>query len=593
MHLTLPQHDHTPQARARAREAERARYRYDYSDRGLCFLRELHRRDRFSVRYLAKGAEAALALRANRRVSELLEEAGSIAARGRAALSILRRADATPRLGAAWRTLRGDSREPAPTRPRALDDYLDIFTTIARPAICERWHEDWCFAWQRVAGQCPVILQRLTQLPPQMPVTESHFRRARPRDPGSLADALARGRLFVADYARFDGATPGRTDGRQKYVYAPIALYLALPGDPVGLAPVAIQCAQRPGPANPVLTPADGEAWRLAKLVVQTADENLEGVLVHLGWCHMVAQRFIIAALRNLAPRHPLRRLLEPHFEHTLAVNDYARDNVCNPGGSQDRLLAPAIDSQIELLQRSLGELRYDDLDPELELARRGVDDPEFLPVYPFRDDGLLSWRALQDFVRGYVRRYYTRDEDAARDHELRAMIDEIAALDGGRLPRLVEGVDTGSVSGVAELLARILYRLTVYHAAINYSSVDWVSWVPNLPTAGYAPIPDLREPVREADWLAMLPPVDIGYEALDTVYTVAVLRFNRLGRYPPGHFTDPQVLEHVRSFQARLEAIERTIVARNTGDPRGEGRPRPLPYPYLLPSRITASINS
>ena len=89
------------------------------------------------------------------------------------------------------------------------------------------------------------------------------------------------------------------------------------------------------------------------------------------------------------------------------------------------------------------------------------------------------------------------------------------------------------------------------------------------------------------------LPPVDIGYEALDTVYTVAALRFNRLGRYPPGHFTDPQVLEHVQSFQARLEAIERTIVARNTGDPRGEGGPRPLPYPYLLPSRITASINS
>ncbi len=589
MPLTLPQHDDDPQARARARASERARYQYDYRDRGLCFVRELPRRDRFSARYLLKGAEAALALRANRRAADMLEEASSIAARGRAALSRIRGARTTSGLRAAWRALRGRAREDIPRGSRSLDDYLDMFTTMPRPAICERWREDWCFAWQRVAGQCPVILQRLTALPSKLPVTESHFRRARPRDlhgRHGLADALARGRLFIADYARFDGAAPGRTDGRQKYVYAPIALYLALPDDPVGLAPLAIQCAQRPGPANPVLTPADGEAWQLAKLVVQTADENLEGVLVHLGWCHMVAQRFIIAALRNLAPSHPLRRLLEPHFEHTLAVNDYARDNVCSAGGSQDRLLAPTIESQIELLQRSLQELDYDDLNPELELARRGVDDPETLPIYPFRDDGLLSWRALQEFVRGYVRRYYPRDEDAARDHELRAMIEEIGAPDGGRLPRLVAGVDRERVAGVAELIARVLYRLTVYHAAINDSSIDWVSWVPNLPTAGYAPIPDLRAPVREADWLAMLPPPAIGYEALDSVYTVAQLRLNRLGRYPAGHFTDPQVLALVRRFQARLEAIEGTIAARNRG-------PRPLPYPYLLPSQVTASINS
>ncbi len=52
-------------------------------------------------------------------------------------------------------------------------------------------------------------------------------------------------------------------------------------------------------------------------------------------------------------------------------------------------------------------------------------------------------------------------------------------------------------------------------------------------------------------------------------------------------------MLALVRRFQARLDAIEGTIAARNSGDARAGAGPRPMPYPYLLPSRITASINS
>ena len=56
----------------------------------------------------------------------------------------------------------------------------------------------------------------------------------------------------------------------------------------------------------------------------------------------------------------------------------------------------------------------------------RGVDDPELLPNYPYRDDALLYWDAIHRWVSSYLSLYYHSDADVQADPELAAWFDEL-----------------------------------------------------------------------------------------------------------------------------------------------------------------------
>jgi arachidonate 15-lipoxygenase len=322
----------------------------------------------------------------------------------------------------------------------------------------------------------------------------------------------------------------------------------------------------------------------LARTAANVADENLQGVLVHLGWCHMVIERFILAAHRQLSQDHPLYVLLSPHFETTLAVNQVAKKSVVSPGGVQDRLLAPTIEAQTQILNRSVNTLDLASLDPTVDYARRGVGDADALLMYPFRDDALPIWSALRTFVESYVRLYYASDADVIDDTELAAFVREVGAANGGRLPAMIAGFTPRTVGDVVDLISRIVFRATAYHATINNSNYDWAAYVPSMPTAGASALPD-RATASEANLPAMLPPSEIGWETITATYQVANLHINWLGKYDTDHFVDARVASLVAKFQSDLAAIETDTHARNGS--------RPMPYTFLLPSRITASINA
>jgi arachidonate 15-lipoxygenase len=548
---SLPAHDPDPAARHAALGAARDAYQYDFSYADQPFLQKLPPAEHFPPSYIARALEIDLELQANRAASTVAATAEKIVHHHA-----------------------GDWTDP----------WRRQFTTLRRPRVLDVWHEDWCFGWQRLAGPCPVVIRRIDALPAWLPVGDAHLARALGREGPSVPEALARGRLYVADYEVFAGLRGGTTDGHARYVWAPVALFVSHAFMGGGLAPVAIQMGGHEGGTQTLVTPGEGDRWMLARTAVQAMDESHQGAITHVGICHMVIQRFIVSARRNLAPAHPVLRLLAPHFENTLAVNQVAKDKVMNPGGMQDRLLAPLLVDQLAILTRSVEAVDLASLDPTVELSRRGVHDPEALPVYPFRDDSLPIFHALRAFVAEYVALYYASDADVAADGELAAFVAEIGAADGGRLPRLVAGVRLATVADAIDLVTRILFRATAFHATINNSNYDWAAFAPNMPCAPFAPFPSPGAAIP-ADALArMLPSVTLNWELISTTYNVAEIGTNRLGKYAEGHFGDPRVDPVVARFQARLHAIEEETAARNTT--------RVLPYEYLLPSRITASIN-
>lgn len=547
---TLPSASADPSARAARIAQRRDEYRYDFSYHGVCAIASLPLREEFSPAYIAKGAEVSTRLGSNR------------------AAAVVEKAPLG--VGSAL----GVESDPYARWKR-------MFPLLDEPASVSRWTHDWHFAWQRLAGSAPILLARDQGFASSIAIDPAVIRAALGRD-ATLASLAAEQRLFTADYALFDGVPGGETDGARKYLFAPKVLFVADANVAGGLAPLAIQCDRRGG-ASSLYTPADND-WGLAKFAAQVAEANYQGVLVHMGYCHEVIQRFVLAMHRQLSEEHPLAVLLAPHCEFTLAVNHVARTSVLAPDKTQDRLLAPALESQLALLVEGVRALDIDSLDPRIEFARRGVDASSALREYPFRDDGLLVWDAIERFVRGYVTTYYTSDDAVRADGELAAFVREVGADDGGRLPNMFARFEVKTIDALVALFARIVFRATAFHAAINNENYDQIAFAPAASTASFAGLPPRK--TESASFLrSMLPPDDLCFEAISATWQVLALAMNRLGEYPSKHFVDPRVEPLVDAFRAELAAIEAKVSERNSA--------RPMPYVRLLPSRINASITA
>lgn len=463
-------------------------------------------------------------------------------------------------------------------RLMSLDDYNNLFHVIGLPPISRDFHLDSTFAEMRLAGANPVLIHRIEKPDDRFPVTDAHFQVALPGD--SLAAAGAEGRLFLVDFAELDGVETGISPGGlQKYLYAPLALF-AVNKLTRGLTPVAIQCKQKPAADNPVFTPDDGYNWRIAKTIVEIADGNYHEAITHLGRTHLTVEPFVLAAHRQFGRNHPLNVLLQPHFDGTLAINHLARLKLISEDGVVDRLLGGKISATLGLTAKAVQNHPFRDLMPHATFRRRGVDDTSVLGSYAYRDDTLLHWSAIYDWVAGYVRCFYRSDAEVAADREVAGWLTEVSSQTGGRLT----GVDpTRTMGELVDVVALVIYTASTQHAAVNFPQFDIMSYAPAMPLAGYAPAPTQKKGASEADYMAHLPPFDQAALQMNTGHMLGDVHYTRLGHYAPNHFGEPRLDELAGRFAARLDEVEATIVERN--------RHR-RPYTFLLPSGVPQSIN-
>lgn len=326
----------------------------------------------------------------------------------------------------------------------------------------------------------------------------------------------------------------------------------------------------------------------IGKHVVEVADISWFEPITHLGLTHLVLEPVGLATFRNLPGNHPIARLLLPHLEGTLSVNDMAVNHLLADGGAIDQTFAATMPSiRRAAVQAAVAyDVRRDTL-PAL-LARQGLDDREVLPDHPWRDDALRVHGAIGRWVNAYVRRAYRFEGIRLWDAELRAWIAALSrpAGQGG-----ITGLGTvATLAHLSAVLTEFIYTASAGHAAVNFPQWSDAGFAGRMPGAGYAPIPTGR-PATEADWLAMLPPVDKAELHAEFLYLLGSLYYTRLGVYDgidDGVFTDPVVTETLLpAFQAELAQIERQIE-----DDNADASRRAAPYTHLLPSRIPQSIN-
>jgi arachidonate 15-lipoxygenase len=463
-----------------------------------------------------------------------------------------------------------------------LQDYEDLFRLYDPPAVVQTWRGDGMFAEQRLAGVECRLLRRADRLPADLRLPAAQFTALTGLAPDRAA---GEGRLYVADYALLDGVEV--QSGR--HLYAPIALFCWRdePGSEDmsretprrgRLHPVAIQLAQRPAAGN-LYTPQDGVDWLLARTAVQAADYTLHTLGHHLAISHLAMERFAMATARQLAEVHPLAVLLRPHLRRMLAQDALLRRSFLNPGGHVERLFAPTLAGSREIAARAYRQWNLGDWALPRDLATRGVDDPEYLPHYPFRDDGLLIWQALADYVRDYLNVYYDGDADVHADVELRAWLGELADLPGAPVWPLTR-------ADLLELVTTIVFTAGPDHSSLTTQQWEYAAYVPNMPMALYAPLPPRG--ADESALLAMLPAQGPALAQLEVVHAWTAYQQGRLGQYRDDDplLTGPErVHEVVTAFQERLACIEGEIAERNED--------REFAYRGMLPSKLDNSAGS
>ncbi|MEV4978500.1 AraC family transcriptional regulator [Enterobacter ludwigii] len=473
-----------------------------------------------------------------------------------------------------------------------LEKYNLMFQSIPLPFVStpEHLHNDRTFAYWRLAGNNPLLLKKISSIPDKFPVTDSHYKLVM-GDNDSLDSALSENRVYLADYNIINKlATP---DGFNKpetgvgYSEAPIALF-AVSKTEKHLLPVAIQCGQDATQYDIITPSSDPElywGWEMAKTSVQTADENHHEIITHLALTHLISEVYAVATLRNIRDSHPLYKLLISHYEGTNFINNGATKILLLPGQFIDKLFSQ--DLSIIYEEVLSGRFSFDVTENTFPnyIKSRGLDDIDALPDYPYRDDGLLIWEAIEQWVSDYVDFYYLSDDQVKLDPEIMAWSDDIVS--NGKLYNF-KPID--GVKALKDALTMAIFVASAQHAAVNFAQPEWMSYAPAMCGSHAVKAPNIQKGHSNSDWVNMQPQYNQALLKL-TIYTLlGGTSHGLLGAYiKPGTeneplFTDIHITTLLTKFRNRLLEIEDVITKRNLT--------RYIPYEYLLPSRIPASTN-
>lgn len=474
-----------------------------------------------------------------------------------------------------------------------LDRFNSIFQNEPLPAVANYLRDDSIFAYWRVAGNNPVMIERVSELPKNFPLKNSHYQEAMGTS-DSLTKAINDNRLYIIDYKNIGAMTNEegyfKTFTGLTYAYAPIALF-AVPSGKDYLMPVAIQTGQDPAKHNIFVRNTQKSyywGWQMAKYVVQVAEETYHEIFTHLAYTHLISEVFSVATVRNLSSEHVLYRLLKTHFEGTTFINWGATIGLIRDGQFIDNLFSAEIEKiQAETLLKRFSFDFFDMMLPN-DLERRGVKDGSVIGEYPYRDDGLLIWNAIHDWVSGYTNLYYLNDNDVIRDAELNKWVDDIIAH--GKISGFKK---INSVDMLNDVLTMVIFTASAQHAAVNFTQPEWQRYAPAMSGTTAAKPPYSRLDRTNSEWLSMLANYDQALQKYVIYSLLGGVYHGQLGRYTEPYNENRSVFTDVRvtgsegllaNFRRKLLEIETTITKRNVS--------RPLPYTVLLPSRIPASTN-
>ncbi|WP_437563075.1 lipoxygenase family protein [Sorangium sp. So ce542] len=485
-----------------------------------------------------------------------------------------------------------------------FEEFFKPWTFIRRPLVATRWAEDAEFGRQRLVGINPAHIRRAT------PADLADFLSGAEPKPVTIADGRTLeavregGQLYFLDYRIFKDIVD--TDVQEELGKYPLAPTCMLHQTAAGeLLPVAIRLVHSPAEkgAHPdkIFTPSGpADDWLTAKIAVASADAIFQGQVTHLLYAHLVVEPFAVSTYRNLPATHPLHQLLRPHFFNTLAINELARRRFLGRGRFFDITSSVANMGSFELLTRAYSgkgikgysgkPYRFYESALPHDLAARDVRD---LVGYHYRDDALLHWDAIQEYVGQVLKIAYPTPGRLASDASLQAWMKELVSPELGGMDSLLppdrekQLAKLTSLDDLIAIVTNVIFTATAYHAAVNFGQTDYYTWIPNAQFATYRSFGDVLNGSEKRQFkpLERLP------GRAQSIRQMVLSRSLSMG--PPLTseslmtmkclLQDPAAKQAFARYRERLAHIEREITERN--------RTREQPYLYLLPSMVPQSV--
>ena len=502
---------------------------------------------------------------------------------------------------------------------------------VGATSISDAW-----FAFQRVGGVNPGMLQRAgddSTFHEQMQAGRSYY----------SVDYRALETLRDNDHVGDPKAYPPGQD--QRYVYQPKALFEA---DGAHLKPVAIEI--RRGGRSAIVEPGAAD-WELAKFIVQNAEANYHQMVSHLGRTHLYIEAFAVAAGMTLpVASHPVSRLLRPHFEGTININDFATTDLINTcpetehGGLIDLHFAGTMESNVKLIaeevfglydaatlrrdpalarrvaslfneslfpraiaDRGIGHFRETRIREGNDRSSREIDIPVLHAApgaagsagldfaYPWLEDSCRLWNAITDWVCRYVDASYRSDDAVRNDCELQNWARTVSGSANIRgFGEFRNGQTTPGVidsrAWLVQALASIIFTTSVQHTAVNFTQADYNDTLPAGIYRDY--FTDRGAPLTD-----YLPNAAHFNAIMNLMSVLSASQYTTLGKYHENTSSAKRlrsVSSHFdnRRVRSALDLFQETldgiesVIARRGADSNGHT------YAYLMPSKIPQSIN-
>ncbi|XP_051142252.1 linoleate 13S-lipoxygenase 3-1, chloroplastic-like isoform X2 [Andrographis paniculata] len=377
------------------------------------------------------------------------------------------------------------------------------------------------FGRRVLAGSNPVSIEKLKIFPPvskldssiygpqESALKEEHITRF--LEGMSVKQAMDADKLFILNY--HDIYLPfvdriNAIEGRKTYAtrtiffltsfgtLKPIAIELSLP-----VSDEKVSCKR-------VLTPPTNGAtdwlWELGKEHACTNDAAVDTLVNHWMRIHACMEPFVVAAHRHLSAMHPIFKLLHPHTRYLIRTNAFNRDGVINAGSAIENFNAPAKYCK-QLGCSAYKEYWRFDLEglPE-DLITRGMAVPDStqphglkltIEDYPYAQDGLLIWSAIENLVTKYVNYYYPEANLIQNDTELQAWYNE--AVETGHADRAQANwwPNLSTQSDLIGILTTIIWKVTGQHAVHNFGAYPYGGYFPARPPFMRKFLPSEQDP--------------------------------------------------------------------------------------------------
>ncbi|KAJ9563135.1 hypothetical protein OSB04_008295 [Centaurea solstitialis] len=477
---------------------------------------------------------------------------------------------------------------------------------------------------QTLAGMNPISIEKLKVFPPVSKLdpsiygpTESDLKEEHivgHLNGLSVQQAIDENKLFVLDY--HDIYLPfleriNAQEGRKSYGTRTI-FFLTTMGT---LNPIAIELSLPPDDSNissrQVLTPpvdaTTNWLWQLGKAHVCSNDAGVHQLINHWLRIHACMEPFIIATHRHLSSLHPIFKLLNPHMRHTIAINATARESLICEDGTIERDFSPGKYSMEMACAAYRDWWRFDLEGLPADLIRRGMAVPDdskphgltlLIEDYPYANDGLLIWSAIQELVHSYVSHYYPEENAVISDKELQSWYNEAINVghadlnDANWWPKLC------TPNKLIEILTILIWISSAQHASLNFGQYHYGGYVPKRPPLMQKLIPQVHEPEYanfmadpQGYFLASLPSL---FQSTKYMAIIDIISAHSRDEEYIGDIKDvctnwpnePKIIEAFYKFSMKIKSIENEIERRNA-DTRlrnrcGVGVP---PYELLIPT--------